>query len=165
MAEAESTGTWHERPTEKQVGYMGSSLTWHCEDLDFDSEMREQMAGFGQRNNIIRLFLTAVLKIACRKTRSKAGRSARRPLQSSGQSRVWLGPWYFQWRRWGIASGFADGLDESKMHSWFLFQRWKHLMTISERGKKWREILLERNLNYSMLRLRCWSTSTVEESF
>lgn len=36
------------------------------------------MEGFRQRNTIIRLFLTAVLKIAYRKTRSKAGR----PLQA-----------------------------------------------------------------------------------
>lgn len=26
VAEAESTGTWHERPAERQAGFMGSSL-------------------------------------------------------------------------------------------------------------------------------------------
>ena len=28
-------GTWQERQAERQVGYMGSSLIWHCEDPDF----------------------------------------------------------------------------------------------------------------------------------
>lgn len=115
-------GTWQERQAERQMGYTGSSFIWHCEGPDFDFEMWEQWKVLDREVispdfGIHRLPLTAVLEIAWRETRLKAGKPVRRLLQLFGQGRVWLGPW--AGRGWEIASSFADELDEPKMPSAF----------------------------------------------
>lgn len=71
----------------QELGRKGreASLVWHCEDLDLDSEMREQWKVLDREMvssdfPVNRLPLTAVLKTTCREARLKAGRQARRQL-------------------------------------------------------------------------------------